>query len=222
MIDITDRYEYLVKITKKRKRFATQKKNKKITNELITITKKQIVPCLEASLDYNAICVGLRPRSPPLPLFNFIKHIRGGTVPPRKNCGGTIPPLHKGVPPFHKPPVFTRRDGPASAQTRPAFSRTTSFYEAGRSRLVSPVHKHLVKTVVGRSRLSPPVFKHLVKTVAGPSRLCTKASRLFTNHQFLRGGTVPPRHKRVLPFHEPPVSTRQDGPASSHLYTNTL
>ena len=90
---------------------------------------------------------------PPLPLFNFIKHKRGGTVPPRKNCGGTIPPHHKRVPLFHKPPVFTRRDGPASAHLRPAFSQTTSFYEAGRSRLVPPVHKHFVKTVVGRSRL---------------------------------------------------------------------
>ena len=85
--------------------------------------------------------------------------------------GGTVPPRHKRVPPFHKPPVFTRRDGTASAQTRPAFPQTTSFYEAGRSRLVSPVHKQSVKTVVVRSRLSPPVFKHLVKTVVGRSRL---------------------------------------------------
>ena len=137
-----------------------------------------MVPRLEASLDYNAICVGSRPRSPPLPLFNFIKHKRGGTVPPRKNCGGTIPPLHRGVPPFHKPPVFTRRDGPASAQTRPAFSQTTSFYKAGRSRL-------------GTKR---PAFSQTTSfDEAGRSRLGTNASRLSTNHQFLRGGTVPPR-----------------------------
>ena len=88
------------------------------------------------------------------------------------------------VPLFHKPPVFTRRDGPASAHLRPAFSQTTSFYEAGRSRLVPPVHKHFVKTVVGRSRLSPPVHKHFVKTVVG-SRLSTNASHLVLTSSFL-------------------------------------
>jgi len=157
-----------------------------------------VVPRLEASPDYNAICVGLRPRSPPLPLFNFIKHKRGGTVPPRKNCGGTIPPLHKGVPPFHKPPVFTRRDGPASAQTRPAFPQTTSFYEAGRSRLVSPVHKQSVKTVVVRSRLSPPVFKHLVKIVVGRPRLSPPVHNNLLKTMVGRSRLSPPVHKHLV------------------------
>ena len=183
------------------------------------------MPRLAASLDYNAICVGFRPCPPPLPLVNFIKLKRGGTAPPRKNWGGTIPPLHRSVPPSHKPQVFMRRDDPTSAQMRPASSQTTSFHGAGRSRLFTEAsrifknHQFLWGGTIPPLHRSVPPFSQTISFFgAGPPRLCTDASRLFTNHQFLWGGTIPPLHRRVPPFHKPPIFMGRDHPASDEKH----
>ena len=116
-------------------------------------------------------CAPPRPScTPPLPLFNFISHKRGGTVPPNKNSAGTS---HL-VPPAQTPP--------------PTCSNTPSCNVVGRSHLVPPAQNPSVFLWWGN-----PTSSYLIRTTSFLWRGDSTSPHLQETLQFSCGRTIPPR-----------------------------
>ena len=100
---------------------------------------------------------------------------------PQFRCGAVIPPRPTVLRSLSVHVVPPRKNWGGKIPPRPTFSQTTSIKGVGRSHLVPPSYK-------------PSVFMGW----DGPT-----SSHLLTNHQFLLGGTIPPRPTflQILSFH---------------------